>query len=646
MAQRLVAIGLSLAAVVVVHGQQPFDSAHAKPIFRARVDLVTVDATVVGPDGRAADHLDAGDFALKVDGETRRIVSAQYVAFGRPESTATLRDVQHFTSNEVDEGRLIVIAVDQAHIRQLEGRAALRAAAGFLDLLDPRDRVAVTSLNRTTDIVFTREHRALKARLERFIGQGDPVFLNFNLGLLEATEIADGSRTRLADAVQRECGRSLTEYINVARAADDAGGRDACPEQLEQEARALSQHARTQARISLSSLEGLIAGLRDVEGPKAVILLSEGMVIDPRLVDLSDVAAKAHEARVSIHALHLDVPLFEAAQDRVSPTALRDVELRGDGLARLAGASRGAVYRLVGSDPGPFRRIATDLGGYYLLAFEAGDRDRDGKAHRISVDVTSRGHVVRARSAFRMPREPATPLSREDELVALLRRTQPAVELPVRVATSTYPEPESGRLRVVVSMEADSAPGASEVLMGYVLIDANGVIAASGAHAVDGRHAFSAVVPEGRYTLRVAGIDALRRKGLVERPFVAATIAAGALRVSSLILAPAGAANGALQPIVHRTSEQSMTAYVEVFAAEGVAPSAVQVRFEVLNDHAASPLVARTASGVRADGGLTVARTDLSLAGLPPGAYQARAVVVADGQPVGEVVRPFSFAPR
>lgn len=634
------AAALGLALEVVAIGAQ-------QPVFRSRVDLVTVDATVTGPEGRVADGLAAGDFTLQVDGETRRVVSAQYVVFDRPESRSNLRDAQHFTSNEADEGRLILIAVDQAHIRQLEGRTALRAAAGFLDLLDPRDRVAVTSLNRTTDLVFTREHAALKTRLERFAGQHDPVFLQFNLGLLEATEIADGSRTRLADAVRRECGRSLTDYVSLARADDDAGGRDACPEQLEQEARALSQHARTQARISLSALESIIVGLRDVEGPKAVVLLSEGMLIDPRLVDLSDLAAKAHEARVSIHALHLDVPLFEAAQDRVSPTALRDVDLRGDGLSRLAGASRGAVYRLVGGDPGPFRRIATELAGYYLLAFEASDRDRDGRAHRISVDVARRGHVVRARSVFRLPRPAAAPVSREDELVALLRRTRPAVELPVRVATSTHPEPEAGRLRVVVSMEAESAPGAAEVLMGYVLIDANGVIAASGAHdAAEGRHAFSAVVPEGRYTLRVAGIDALRRKGLVERPFVAATTSTGGLRVSSLILASAGAVNGALHPIVYRTSEDRVTAYIEVFSSENVAPSAVHVSFQVLGEGAASPLVERAANSVGADGRLTIARADLSLAVLPPGSYQVRALVVVDGQTVGQVVRPFAYSPR
>ena len=89
-----------------------------------------------------------------------------------------------------------------------------------------------------------------------------------------------------------------------------------------------------------------------------------------------------------------------------------------------------------------------------------------------------------------------------------------------------------------------------------------------------------------------------------------------------------------------------MTAYVEVFAAEGMPRPALQVRFEVLGDNAAVPLVAQAASSVRADGRLIVARANLSLNGLPPGAYHARAVLVADGQPLGQVVRPFSYTPR
>ena len=111
-----------------------------------------------------------------------------------------------------------------------------------------------------------------------------------------------------------------------------AAGRDACPEQVEQQSRGIAQYAHAQARMSLAALEALIARLKDLPGPKTIVLLSEGMIVDPRRVDLSQLAAGAQAARVTIYALLLEMPLFDAAQERVSPTADRDLQVREDGV--------------------------------------------------------------------------------------------------------------------------------------------------------------------------------------------------------------------------------------------------------------------------------------------------------------------------
>ena len=395
----LVVAGSLMAATHPMAGQQP--------TFRSGVDLVTVDATVVAGDGRPLDNLGPDDFRLTVDGHPRRLLSAQFVSQATRGARSPRPAAAHFSSNEdEDAGRLVVVAVDEAHLRRLEGRPGLRAAESFIDRLDATDRVAVIGLARLGALDFTRDRLALRRRLAALTGQTDPVFQQFNLGLSEALEIADGGRTRLADAVLRECGRALTDYVNLARAADDAGGRDACPEQVEQEARAMAQHAHIQARISLSALEALIVSLKDIPGPKTIVVLSEGMVADPRRVDLAKVASEAQAARVTIYALHLEVPTFEAAQDRVSPTFVRDLQVRGDGLARIAGAARGAVFRLVGTDPRPFERIARELSGYYLLAFEPLELERDGRAHRIQVSLARGGGELRARPGFTLPTTP------------------------------------------------------------------------------------------------------------------------------------------------------------------------------------------------------------------------------------------------
>jgi VWFA-related protein len=527
------ALCLVSLALLEVRGQQE------AAVFRSGVDLVTIDATVVTRDGTPEPTLGPEDFVLRVDGRRRRVVSAQFVRALPADAAAMKRGAAHFSSNEfADAGRFVVVAVDEPHIRRVEGRSALRAAGDFVAGLDPADHVAVVGLARGGPITFSRDRNAARRQLETLTGHGDPAFLRLNIGLLEAVEIADGARGRLAEVVQRECGRALTSYLNPARIADESeAGRDACPEQVEQEARATAQFARTQARLSLSALEATIAALGALQRPTTLVLLSEGMVADPRLIDFRELSAKAQAARVSIYVLHMDTPLFEAATDRVSPTFVRDMELRADGLSRLAGSARGAVFRLLGGDHAPFQRIASELSGHYLIAFEPLPAERDGRLHRLELEVTRPGTAIRARQAFRIPATVASPRAREEQLVALLRSTLPATELPVRVATYTYVEPVSSNLRVVVSAEADPAGGGDGLVLGYVLVDGRGVIAASGAlRAPSGRHAFTARVPRGNYTLRVGGVDPLGRRGMVERGFTAAVRQADDLQVSDLIL--------------------------------------------------------------------------------------------------------------
>jgi VWFA-related protein len=617
-------------------------------VFRASVDLVTVDAAVIGRDGRPIPDLRPEDFVLEVDGRSRQVVSAQFIVQAAPGTRPAPLRASHFTSNEhLDTGRIVVIAVDEAHIRRLEGRPALQAAGRFIDTLDPLDLVGVVGLSRVGVVELTRNHAGVKRNLDTLLGHTDPVFLQFNIGLLEAVEVADGSPSRLADMVLRECGLSRAEYLNPNRLSDEGAGRDPCPEQVEQEARAVAQHARTQARISLSALSALVDALKALDGPKTIVLLSEGMVVDPRLVDLGQLAAATRDARVTIYGLHMETPVFEAAQDRISPTLMRDVQLRGDGLSRLAGAARGTVFRLVGSDPRPFARIAQELSGYYLLAFEPTAADRDGRTRRIKVSLARGGAEIRARETFRLPTVVRSARAREEELVLLLRGLHPATELPVRVATYTYAEPGSDQLRVVVSTEADAAPGpASDVLLGYVLIASDGVIAASGAQrAGGGRHAFSTVIAPGSYTLRVGGIDGLDRRGLAERPFAAALADHAGVRMSDLILAPVPPTSGApLQPFVDRVHDARVTAYVEIHARDAQPLADAQVTFEIMVEGSDEPRIAVDAALVRHNQEWGLARAVLALDQLPTGRYLARARMHAAGREVASVARPFTLA--
>ncbi len=633
----------------------------AQPTFRSGVDLVTVDATVLDGDGRPVPTLHAEDFHIEVDGTSRRVVSARFLDQTQPRDAAALVSGAHFSSNAGgDDGRIVVVAVDEAHIRRLEGRPALAAATRFIDGLPALDRVGVIGLTNSSAITLTRDRVALRSRLAGLLGNGGRLGGQFNLGISEAVEIADGGRARLADAVLRECGRALTEYVNNARAADESAARDSCPEQLEQESRGMAQYAHAQARMSIAALEALIARLGELPGPKTIVLLSEGMIVDPRRVDLSKLAAATQSARVTIYGLLLETPLFEGSQERVSPTDSRDRQVRQDGVDQVAGAARGAVFRLVGGDPAPFARIERELSGSYLLAFEAADSDRDHRVHRIRVSVSRGRHAVRARTHFTMPA--ATPPARGAQLSGLLRTLSPANELPLRVATYTYAEPARKALRVVISAEAGSGPfdsaqrrpfdsaqgreGSPGTWLGFVLIDASGVIAATATiESASGHYAFSSVVPEGRYTLRTAAIDPLGRQGSVERVFAARLGGTTRLRVADLMLAPVpGTPTAPLSPIVDRARGEAVVAYLEFEASPSARPPAVRVG--IARGPSESPLVTVNATVSLRPDGWAMARAVIPIAGLGPGAFTVRADIDAEGAPAGGITRPFTIGDR
>ncbi|PYR90870.1 MAG: hypothetical protein DMF84_18935 [Acidobacteria bacterium] len=606
-----------LSAGTVIRGQQP--------LFRSSVDLVTIDATAIDPSGRPVVDLTADQFVLEIDGRSRPVVSAAFVS--QPAATSAQAVPRSFTSNEdVNEGRLILVAVDQQNIRRLEGARALKAASNFIGSLNPEDRVAVTGLTELRPLEFRRDRARARRTLEQLVGQGDSVFIQYNIGLREAMQAGDGNRTVLTDLVQRECGRldRARPFIDPGRVNAEGTARDPCPEEIEQEARAIAQHLRATTVTSMAALSRLIASLQELDGPKALVLLSEGLVAEPQLVDFDEIAEAAQRARVVLYVLQLDMPLADAAEARPSPSELPDRQLRADGLSRLAGAARGELFTLVGTDPVPFARILTELSGYYLLAFEPLDSDRDGRPHRLRVAVRRRAVTVRSRPSFRM--DPIAASRRtEDDLVAVLRKGAVATELPVRIATYIFREPRGGLVRAVMSAEASPAPGSPAVSLAFVLRDRSDVIVASGTERSDsGRYAFSVVVPSGEYVLKIAAIDGLGRRGSVER--VLPMPDAASLTESDLILAPEPQpATAPLQPIVDRAPGDRLLAYLELYPQPQ--EPLRRVTMEITSDVDAPALVSALATLDTRGRGLVVARGVLPMQGLPPGTYYARAVL-------------------
>ena len=601
-----------LSVAVVSAGQQP-------PVFRSRVDLVTVDVTVLDRTGRAIEHLTPDDFTLEVDGAPRRVLSVEYVRYGTGTPDASSEPAA-VSNEDMGAGRLILMAVDQGNIRRTEGRVALRAAAAFVDGLNPEDRIAAVAIDDVQAISFTGDRAAAKRTLATLTGRAVDMRSEFRLGIAEALAVADGNRSRLDQVVLRECGQPLSRFESPQRMARTEGLRDPCPTHVEQQARMLAHSARSQGTQSLDALQRLLQRLADVEGPKTLVLLSEGLIAEPQRVNLTELAALAQKARVSIYVLQLDSPVADAASDQLSPTLADDYRVRADGLARVAGAGGGALLQLVGADAEPFARILRELSGYYLLAFEVTPADRDGRAHRIGINVGRSGATVRARPAFRAPPAPTTPVSTEDRLVQLLRAPRLATELPLRLGILKAKAASGTGVQSQITIEAGGVD--IDATYAAVIVDTRGVVVTSATQrSTSGRLAFPATLPEGRYLLRAAAIDARGRAGSVEQALDATLHGpAGGLRWSDVALvAPAPHAGAEPTAIVDRTPGPRLRASFEMYT-DAVPDTAVRVTVTGTGGNTAATLH-REATPVRTAPGTWTVSTDFDLRGLSPGRY-------------------------
>ena len=156
--------------------------------------------------------------------------------------------------------------------------------------------------------------------------------------------------------------------------------------------------AKTEGDATIRGLRDLLNGLKRIDAPKTLILMSEGFVMDDRSPEVD----RARRARVGVADVDLRAearrPGLRRERHARPPTARgADRVERSAGLETLAGAARGALFTVSGSGTAVFDRIASELSGYYLIGVEAEPRDREGKPRSVRVEVGRKGATVRAR---------------------------------------------------------------------------------------------------------------------------------------------------------------------------------------------------------------------------------------------------------
>jgi len=646
--KKLLGIMAGLAVgVASLAAQSQSDPPVQGPTFRTGVDVVAVDVSVVDGTGKPVEDLLAPDFVVKIDGEPRRVVSADHV---RIDVEAAKREAADpfetlFTTNlKPPNGRMFVIAVDQLGIRFGGARALLDTAGKFLESLSPADRTAFVAYPEPgISVGFTNDRLRLRQAMQRVVGRQQSNSGRFNIGLYEAIAIAERGDGRIfAQVILRECPR----LIGVAL--------EQCERDVLSESSSLVRSVRQDTTESLRGLYDLLMGLSVIEGPKTLILLSEGMVLESPS-DLDQIIRAAAYARVSIHVLLLDVPRHDITVARLQPTPTEDRDMQVQGLGDLAASTRGALYYIAGTGQNVFDRLSSETLAYYMLGVEQATGDRDGKQHRIDVEVRRRNVTVRSRRAFVLSSPTTTRRNAEETLMDALKSPFGVAEVPLRLTTFTQKDPASDKSRIMIAAEVGQPGGEpAEFTVGYVLLDDDGKVVSGSADkrvlsVPDGLlnsprdYLTEVVVDPGNYSLRFGVVDSDGRRGGIIREVNAWKLGGEDFALGDLLIGDAGSdGNRRIRPGVEPRVQGNVAAFLEMYSTMPALLDATTVSIEIADDQDSPALLSAPAQMIpAAQPTQRITQGVLSPAMLPPGRYVARARVLRGTNVAGLLVRPF-----
>jgi VWFA-related protein len=588
------------------------------PQFRAGVDVVIVEATVLDKAGAVIKGLEPADFTVEVGGKTREIVSAELVEFTPPAKDAPPADAEITTNEPFNSGRIVLLMVDQNSLRS-ENRGVLDAAQRWVQSLGAKDRVGLITFPQSGPRVdFTTDHVKVADVLAKVVGGPPPPITGFrNIGQSEAVRIYEGDTYTYQQVVAREC----------------RGGDPICPSDIRDQSRMMVIDAQAQTVPVLAALRTLVRGLATIPGSKHAVLISGGWMLSEREVvpEMSAIAAEAARTNVTIHTFTAEQSQHGAFRSRPSPTPYQDQQLVLSTVEALSGMTGGRAVRLTGSYDRAFAGLNSALSGYYRLGIRAMPEDLDGKEHRISLKVRRQGASLSSYRRFLVAPPPAATTT-VDPAVALREAIKGGATLTTLGlrATSYVVHGTSGTrdLRVIVAGDVSRAvAGKATVVAALYQIDGKPVVAREATIDV-GADApallfLSLDAPPGTYGLRLAVRDAEGRLGSLERLVEARWRKAGKLETPGLVLFRT--ARGA-QPTPVFDGVDGSDEIAAQLALSGPARQA-RVEIDVTALGSKTPLVHRVPRITETTSGQTVVHETLPVSLLPPGRYSVSAKV-------------------
>lgn len=321
--------------------------------IRVDTDLVLIDVSVKGPDGRSIVGLKKEDFSVFEDGAQQQVALF---------STA-------------DVPLSIVLILDTSGSTQKDISLIRRAAKRFLQEIRPQDRVAIVSFHQ--DVQLLSNFSADRNRLDRALGEMEPG---------SGTALYDTLVVSLQDLLRRVEGRKA---LVVLTDGVDSYGSNGFPQVVPLVEKSRASLYFLELDTQADTIERL---LLDCENDKHFKLSKKQM-------------RKYAEIYENGSDWWRDADYCKLPEDRRRQLTERLYGVAHEELKELSDRSGGRVYPVAGTNElsGIFSQIAAELRTLYSIGYYSTNDKRDGKWRSLKVDVTGKSITAVTKPGYRAP---------------------------------------------------------------------------------------------------------------------------------------------------------------------------------------------------------------------------------------------------
>jgi VWFA-related protein len=391
-----------------------------RPVFRSSVQTIEVDVRVFDKDGRFVPDLTRDDFQVFEDGvevplQTLFIVESALKPGLKSRPTTTdagpnsSTDVgPNFSSGKptpiVAARQTWVFIFDLNHLTP--GRSFDSARAAVRDFIGTRlaegDLAGIVAGDRLVNNRLTSVRQELLEGLETVKPRNDARSRFLHMAREWPRFQDEEEAIRVAKNEPEATARA------IARAKSDDPDAAADPEGIvRSKAVAIQQDSHRATTQTLAALNALASGLAAIPGPKTVVFVSEGFVVQDVETMLRSVADRTARAGGRVYAIDvrglgrgINSGLLEQTQADDMYTASQRFDALADATNSLAADTGGLLIRNENNFGRAMTRIADDAEKCYVVTYQAPNSTYDGKFRRIEVRVKRPGLKVRARRGY------------------------------------------------------------------------------------------------------------------------------------------------------------------------------------------------------------------------------------------------------